>query len=108
MPSILCPPRRPCLLCALLRSPWTITEREFCNNMHKLFRPAVPFAGALLLGAAAGAPAWWDVWSSSFLFLCCMSQQLHAWSHMKKSELHPAVVALQVRPARPLRTLGRH
>lgn len=76
--------------------------------MHKLFRPAVPFAGALLLGAAAGAPAWWDVWSSSFLFLCCMSQQLHAWSHMKKSELHPAVVALQVRPARPLRTLGRH
>jgi hypothetical protein len=25
-----------------------------------------------------------------------MSQQFHAWSHMKKSELHPAVVALQV------------
>ncbi|KAI3433904.1 hypothetical protein D9Q98_003706 [Chlorella vulgaris] len=75
--------------------PWTITEREFSNNVHKLFKPAAPFAAVLALSAAAGAPVWWDVWSSSFLFLCCMSQQFHAWSHMKRSELPPAVVALQ-------------
>ncbi|KAL4424769.1 hypothetical protein ABPG77_000809 [Micractinium sp. CCAP 211/92] len=75
--------------------PWTITEREFCNNMHKLFRPASFFAAGLAGMAAAGAPALWDIWSSSFLFLCCMSQQFHAWSHMKKSELPGAIVALQ-------------
>lgn len=75
--------------------PWTITEREFCNNMHKLFAPATPFAGALLASSALGAPVWWDVWSATFLYMCCMSQQFHAWSHMKKSELPAAVVALQ-------------
>ena len=118
--------------------PWTITERQFCNNMHKvcvcgggggggrcwapppppptnpapppppslrsdclpppslqLFMPATPFAAVLLASAAAGAPAWWDVWSSSFLFLACMSQQFHAWSHMKASQLPSVVVAAQ-------------
>nr|QFB70713.1 chloroplast putative fatty acid desaturase 4 [Chlorella ohadii] len=75
--------------------PWTITEREVCNNLFPLFRPATFFAAGLLGTAALGAPVWWDVWSSSFLFLCCMSQQFHAWSHMKKSELPAAVVALQ-------------
>ena len=63
----------------------------------QLFRPATFFAVGLAGGAAAGAPMWWDVWSSTFLFLCCMSQQFHAWSHMKKSELPGFVVALQVR-----------
>ncbi len=42
--------------------PWTITEREFCNNMHKLFRPASFFAAGLAGMAAAGAPALWDIW----------------------------------------------
>jgi ubiquitin-conjugating enzyme E2 variant len=79
-----------CCVCLIL------CRREFCNNVHKLFCPATPFAAALAASAAAGAPAAWDVWSSSFLFLCCMSQQFHAWSHMKKSELPAAVVALQV------------
>jgi hypothetical protein len=69
------------------------------NPLPQLFKPAAPFAAVLALSAAAGAPVWWDVWSSSFLFLCCMSQQFHAWSHMKRSELPPAVVALQVGPA---------
>ena len=77
--------------------PWTITEREFCNNVHKVFKPALPVA-ALLLGAAAlGAPIWLDVWAPGMTLLACMSQQFHAWSHMKKSELHPVVAALQVR-----------
>ncbi|KXZ55581.1 hypothetical protein GPECTOR_2g1130 [Gonium pectorale] len=74
--------------------PWTITQREFANNLHQVFGPAsYPAAGLLALSPVM--PLGWNAWSSSFLFLVCMSQQFHAWSHMKKSELHPAVVALQ-------------
>lgn len=50
---------------------------------------------ALLLVASPHAPLWWNAWSSVFLFLVCMSQQFHAWSHMKKSELPAIVLALQ-------------
>jgi hypothetical protein len=74
--------------------PWTITEREFCNNVHKVFAPAAPVAG-LLVALAPVTPAAWSIWSSLFLFLVCMSQQFHAWSHMKRSELHPLVLAAQ-------------
>ena len=70
--------------------PWTITEREFCNNVHKVFAPAAPVAGAMFL-ASCWNPGSWAAVSSTFLFLACMSQQFHAWSHMKKSEL-PAIV----------------
>lgn len=61
----------------------------------QVFQPAAPFAAALL-AAAPSAPVWWNVWSSSFIMLVCMSQQFHAWSHMKPSELPAPVVALQV------------
>lgn len=75
--------------------PWTITEREFCNNVHKVFKPALPFA-ALFLAASPLMPAPLEVSLALFIWLACMSQQFHAWSHMKASELHPAVLALQV------------
>jgi hypothetical protein len=26
------------------QKPWTITEREFCNNVHKVLKPSVPFS----------------------------------------------------------------
>lgn len=29
--------------------PWTITQREFANNVHKIFKPATPIAAAFLL-----------------------------------------------------------
>lgn len=74
--------------------PWTITEREFCNNVHKVFKPAAVPAG-ILFALSFVAPSSWSIWSSTFLFLACMSQQFHAWSHMKKSELHPLIVAAQ-------------
>jgi len=74
--------------------PWTITEREFSNNVHKVFRPAAAPA-ALLLASSYFTPAVWSIWSSTFLFLACMSQQFHAWSHMKKSKLPGVVVQLQ-------------
>ncbi len=57
-----------------------LTSALFCPaHLLQLFRPATFFAAGLLGTAALGAPVWWDVWSSSFLFLCCMSQQFHAW-----------------------------
>jgi len=74
--------------------PWTITKREFCNNVHQVFKPAA-YPTALFLALSPFTPAAWDVFSGSFLFFICMSQQFHAWSHMKKSELPPAIIALQ-------------
>ncbi|GIL52588.1 hypothetical protein Vafri_8410 [Volvox africanus] len=74
--------------------PWTITQREFANNLHQVFGPA-SYPAAVLLTLSPLMPLGWNAWSSSFLFLVCMSQQFHAWSHMKKSELPPVVVALQ-------------
>jgi hypothetical protein len=62
---------------------------------QQVFQPAMAPAAAIFalgpfvpLGAHAFMP--------SFLLLVCMSQQFHAWSHMKKSELPEVVVALQV------------
>ncbi|KAG7671734.1 putative Fatty acid desaturase 4, chloroplastic [Nannochloris sp. 'desiccata'] len=76
------------------KRPWTITEREFCNNVHKVFKPAAPVAG-FLFAISPWTPAAFSVWSSSFLFLICMSQQFHAWSHMKRSQLNPLVYQAQ-------------
>ena len=74
--------------------PWTITQREFCNNLHQVFKPAaLPAALLLLLSPFVGPFA--GTFLPLFLLLVCMSQQFHAWSHMKKSELPAAVVALQ-------------
>jgi hypothetical protein len=66
----------------------------------QVFKPAAVPAAALL-ALSPLTPSWWDVFASSFLFLICMSQQFHAWSHMKKSELPGAVLALQVRASYP-------
>lgn len=74
--------------------PWTITERQFANNVHKVFLPALPFVG-VCLAASPLLPGWADVWLSTATFFTVMSQQFHAWSHMKGSELHPAVIAMQ-------------
>lgn len=74
--------------------PWTITQREFCNNVHQVFRPAIAPSFLLAAFSAMASPAW-NVWASTFIFLACMSQQFHAWSHMKKSQLPGYIVALQ-------------
>lgn len=74
--------------------PWTITQREFCNNVHQVFRPAA-LPSALLALSATNDSVFFNTFTSSFIFLACMSQQFHAWSHMKKSELPEYIVALQ-------------
>ena len=61
----------------------------------QVFMPAAPFA-ALCLLASPWTPAPVDVFLSVATFLTCMSQQFHAWAHMKKSELPAVVDRLQV------------
>lgn len=65
---------------------------------EQVFQPALaPAAAIFALGPFV--PLGLHAFMPSFLLLVCMSQQFHAWSHMKKSELPEVVVALQVRPA---------
>lgn len=74
--------------------PWTITERQFANNVHKVFAPALPFTAACL-AVSPLLPGWASTWLSTATFFTVMSQQFHAWSHMKKTELPAPVIALQ-------------
>ena len=121
------------------RRPWTITEREFANNVYlvrfsplipldtpllprpplrlppgrpapdvsipsrgpspppmmvQIFKPVFPIAVAL--GAASPfLPPAADVFLGAFGWLVCMSQQFHAWSHMKRSALPAPVLWAQ-------------
>ncbi|XP_024392231.1 fatty acid desaturase 4-like 1, chloroplastic [Physcomitrium patens] len=72
--------------------PWTITKREFANNIHAIARPAGLFLSPFLL--TPNQP-FFDSFLGLFLGFVVMSQQFHAFSHMKKSQLPPFVVALQ-------------
>eukprot|EP00879_Flechtneria_rotunda_P002117 GHRR01002299.1.p1 GENE.GHRR01002299.1~~GHRR01002299.1.p1 ORF type:complete len:349 (+),score=120.99 GHRR01002299.1:1255-2301(+) len=74
--------------------PWTITQRQFCNNVHQVFKPATAPAAALLAISPWLALSM-HTFLPSFLLLVCMSQQFHAWSHMRKSELPAAIITLQ-------------
>eukprot|EP01023_Acetabularia_acetabulum_P019760 TRINITY_DN2010_c0_g1_i2.p1 TRINITY_DN2010_c0_g1~~TRINITY_DN2010_c0_g1_i2.p1 ORF type:complete len:310 (-),score=14.54 TRINITY_DN2010_c0_g1_i2:65-994(-) len=76
------------------KEPWTITQREFCNNVHQVFKPA-SFLAVGFLFLSPFAPSWFDVWAGSMFIFACMSQQFHSWAHMKKSELPPVIIALQ-------------
>ena len=60
----------------------------------QVFKPAMAPAAFFLALSPWASPAF-NAFISSFIFLACMSQQFHAWSHMKKSELPAPVVALQ-------------
>ncbi|GLT59399.1 hypothetical protein SLA2020_322200 [Shorea laevis] len=72
--------------------PWTITRRQFANNLHALAR-AITFS-VLPIDLLCNDPI-----VHGFVALCsgCImfSQQFHAWAHGTKSKLPPLVVALQ-------------
>ena len=72
--------------------PWTITRRQFANNLHALAR-AVTFT-VLPIDLLCNDPI-----IHGFVAVCsgCImfSQQFHAWAHGTKSRLPPIVVALQ-------------
>lgn len=59
--------------------------------------PTIPFSVAYLAGSTVlGASPALNCFVATFIFLVCMSQQFHAWGHMKKSQLSKPVIALQV------------
>ncbi|KAK2387244.1 fatty acid desaturase 4, chloroplastic [Trifolium repens] len=72
--------------------PWTITRRQFANNLHALAR-VVTFV-VLPVDLVFHDPI-----VQSFVAVCAgcimFSQQFHAWAHGTKSRLPPLVVALQ-------------
>jgi ubiquitin-conjugating enzyme E2 variant len=72
--------------------PWTITKRDWQNNVQMVARPVTfPTALVALLPLSAPASLFWATFSTMVVY----SQQFHAWSHMKGSELPPVVLALQ-------------
>ncbi|KAL3821035.1 hypothetical protein ACJIZ3_006940 [Penstemon smallii] len=72
--------------------PWTITRRQFANNLHALAK-VVTFI-VLPINLVTDDPV-----LLGFVGMCsgCImfSQQFHAWAHMTKSRLPPMVVKLQ-------------
>lgn len=74
--------------------PWTITKREFANNVHAIARPAGFFLFPFLL---LPSDPLGDSFLAIFLAMVVLSQHFHALSHMKKSQLSPVIVALQDR-----------
>lgn len=59
----------------------------------QVFKPMAPFSVAFL-AASPVMPVWLGACAGAFMWFVCMSQQFHAWAHMRRSELHPAVLAL--------------
>ncbi|KDP39104.1 hypothetical protein JCGZ_00861 [Jatropha curcas] len=72
--------------------PWTITRRQFANNLHALAKAITFFV--LPIDLACNDPI-----VHGFVCVCAscimFSQQFHAWAHGTKSKLPPLVVALQ-------------
>lgn len=65
-------------------APWTITQREFCNNVHKL---CIPFGiPTISLISLLNSP-FVTLFFATFCTLEIMSQEFHKWSHQRKSEV---------------------
>ena len=62
------------------------------NNTYRTCIPTLPFL--VLCATDVSHPEWQMFWST-FSVLICLAQQFHSWSHKRKQELHPVVVALQ-------------
>lgn len=72
--------------------PWTITRRQFANNLHALAR-VITFT-VLPIDLLCNDPV---LHGFVCMFSGCImfSQQFHAWSHGTKSKLPSSVIALQ-------------
>lgn len=72
--------------------PWTITRRQFANNLHALAR-VITFTVLPLdiICNDATLNGFIAIFSGCIMF----SQQFHSWAHGTKSKLPPPVVALQ-------------
>lgn len=75
-------------------APWTITERDFENNVHKLCIPfgvQVVLAMKLVFGLGPAATLFWTV----FCVFEIMSQEFHKMSHASKPNAGPFWNGLQ-------------
>uniref|UniRef100_A0A7S0KQA8 Lipid desaturase domain-containing protein n=1 Tax=Ostreococcus mediterraneus TaxID=1486918 RepID=A0A7S0KQA8_9CHLO len=72
--------------------PWTITKRQFANNIHKTCLAPLVFTVPTLLFNDKPTDL---VFVGVFTSLVVLSQQFHAWSHTKKSELPEIVMKAQ-------------
>ncbi|XP_002965032.2 fatty acid desaturase 4-like 2, chloroplastic [Selaginella moellendorffii] len=75
------------------KRPWTITKRDFSNNIHSLARPATIFLVPVLVATPGSGPV--DAFLGVFLGCVVFSQQFHSWAHTRRSQLPGAVRALQ-------------
>merc|ERR1712161_112632 len=67
-------------------APRTITERAFCNNVHKLCIPfGIPTIALIRLLAGSSHPLV-AVFFTVFCSLEILSQEFHKWSHMPKAK----------------------
>ncbi|KAL4201169.1 hypothetical protein AMTRI_Chr02g214820 [Amborella trichopoda] len=72
--------------------PWTITRRQFANNLHALARATtITLLPLDLLPLDMGLEAFVSVCAGCIMF----SQQFHAWAHTPKSRLSSIVIVLQ-------------
>merc|ERR1712008_349598 len=76
-------------------APWTITEREFFNNVHKLCIPfGIPTVVAISLLAGPSHPMV-SLFFAVFCTMEIMSQEFHKWSHMTKKDCSPLINQMQ-------------
>jgi ubiquitin-conjugating enzyme E2 variant len=73
--------------------PWTITKRQFANNIHVTCPATMCVTVPLLLTPGMDQNA--CAFMGTFCAMIVLSQQFHAWSHMKKSQLPELVVRAQ-------------
>jgi len=73
-------------------APWTIADRAFCNNVHKLCIPfGIPTILAITILFNPGTAFFFSI----FCAMEVMSQEFHKWSHMPKAEVPLVVNFLQ-------------
>jgi hypothetical protein len=75
--------------------PLTNTDREFANTSYKVFKPFLPVSILYLAVSAGRVHGAVDIFISLFSLLLCMSQQIHAWCHMKLPAVPGVVRYLQ-------------
>lgn len=73
-------------------APWTIADRAFCNNVHKL---CIPFGIPTILAINFLFNPATSLFFSIFCAMEVMSQEFHKWSHMSKEKVPPLVNVLQ-------------
>lgn len=73
--------------------PWTITKRQFANNIHTTCPATMCVTVPLLFAPGVNEDV--AAFFGTFCALIVASQQFHAWSHMKKSQLPELVVKAQ-------------